>query len=546
MGHRLGAGRRAPGRSSLTCLLLVLAVLLPLHAAAENITQTIPLRAGWNAVFLEVDPASTSCDDVFGGIPNLLSAWTWNSRTAVAEYVQDPDTLIPEQTQWLVYFPGDDLSTNLHAVYGERAYLIHVGGTRTDIEWMVTGEPRLPQLDWKDDSFNLVGFHLEAGAEPLFDAFFSASLAHRDQEVYILDDSGHWELVADPATTRMRAGEAFWVYCGGASEFTGPLTVQLDRRAGLHYGTLLEEQSLLLRNSAAADIATTIELDGGAPLAHRYTDPETGAGSWLEFPLVRSLPAGERSTVRIGTRRLGLTPGQLYTANLTVSDGAGMRIVVPASVEGVSLAGLWVGEACLRKVNEPRVAPDQTFPLVSDERSYAAAAEFSFRLILHVDGAGQVRLLKQAIQVWDEAQGRHVVFSDDAKLALYPEATEGRRISSAAFGALRATEPRFEAPMAGQLGGTLTCAVETAPEDPTNPFRHGYHPDHGDPARAYRVTRAIELVFAEQDEEGASLGWGGTDMGGTYRETLTGLHRDPLRVEGVFLLQKVSEIDALE
>jgi len=37
-------------------------------AQAAQTTQTITLKAGWNAVFLEVEPESTKPADVFAGI----------------------------------------------------------------------------------------------------------------------------------------------------------------------------------------------------------------------------------------------------------------------------------------------------------------------------------------------------------------------------------------------------------------------------------------------------------------------------------------------
>jgi hypothetical protein len=40
-------------------------------------------------------------------------------------------------------------------------------------------------------------------------------------------------------------------------------------------------------------------------------------------------------------------------------------------------------------------------------------------------------------------------------------------------------------------------------------------------------------------------GWGDTLLGGYYDETLTGLHKDPLRVYGPFILRKVVNTDTL-
>ena len=39
--------------------------------------------------------------------------------------------------------------------------------------------------------------------------------------------------------------------------------------------------------------------------------------------------------------------------------------------------------------------------------------------------------------------------------------------------------------------------------------------------------------------------WGYGEMGGSYRETITGLHRNPIRVSGYFTLKRVSDIAEL-
>ena len=60
------------------------------------------------------------------------------------------------------------------------------------------------------------------------------------------------------------------------------------------------------------------------------------------------------------------------------------------------------------------------------------------------------------------------------------------------------------------------------------------------------------LTFSDVDEAGGpltgvpALSWGSSEIGGIYRETITGLHRDTLKIKGTFLLRKVSEIGSLE
>lgn len=528
--------------------------LLPLTSGhAQPVEQVFTLNPGWNAVFLRVDPVSDDPADVFAGIPDLVSVWRWNSRTSMVEFIQDPSTLMPTHEDWLVYLPDNPIVTTLHAAYGGRPYLINLHGMES-VEWRVTGEPLLPRFHWKHNSFNLVGFPLEPGREPLFGDFFSSSPAHAGQEIYTLNDAGRWELLANPDTSRMTDGEAFWIYTEGHSDFVGPLAIDIDLLGGLHFGSVLSSQPLRLKNRAAADAAVSITLMGEVPLDHWRFEPSQNDVGWREFPLGLSIVAGEQETVRTGARRSGLTSGQRYDGNLVIMDGAGMRIIVPASVEGISLAGLWAGEVRVSKVSEPRVAPDQDFPLVSDDRSYATATTFSFRIIVHVDENGNARLLKQIIQMWDETQKRHVLFSDAAKIPLYTATESSLRISSAAFSVLSPTEPRFEAPMSGLFGegGNLAVTVTLAQDDPANPFRHQYHPDHKAPADVYEVIRNLELIFSPVDGEGqpinssGGVAWGTTQLGGIYRETLSGLHRTPIKVEGIFVMEKISDISVLD
>ena len=92
-----------------------------------------------------------------------------------------------------------------------------------------------------------------------------------------------------------------------------------------------------------------------------------------------------------------------------------------------------------------------------------------------------------------------------------------------------------------------------------NPFVHTYHPDHDNrdaqfspaalPAgiESYTVTRNITLAMAA---DGSALGvddlaWGSTTLGGTYRETLSGLRSHDVGVAGTFVLYRVTDIPEL-
>src|SRR5215472_14471432 len=95
-------------------------------ASAQWATQTLSLRAGWTAVFLEVQPNPADCDTVFSGLP-VESVWAWNSRFSTVQYISDPNSLLPGQPDWLTWVPAGStnrVSANLFNLQGGRAYLI--------------------------------------------------------------------------------------------------------------------------------------------------------------------------------------------------------------------------------------------------------------------------------------------------------------------------------------------------------------------------------------------------------------------------------------
>jgi hypothetical protein len=551
-------------RSIIIIVGTVFLLLFNVHALrAENITQSFTLKSGWNAIFLEVEPQSNVPADVFAGIPNLRSVWMWNPRTSTVEFIQDPEMLAPEQPQWMVYFPGKPVLSNLYAIHGETAYLINLGGT-ANVKWTVTGEPKVPKIDWKANSFNFVGFHLTQGQEPLYQDFFLCSPSHAGQEIYALDHAtAAWVKVTDP-TRRMKRGEAFWIYCKGYSEYVGPLSVRLEQGTGLHYGTTLVEQELQVLNNSMRNKTVTSAISSPATNLHYWLfDPKSNVAEWVQFPPANlQIGAGEKQKLRLGVRRAGLNAGTVYRANVTISDGEGMNIVLPVSVTGISYSGLWVGNVTIRKVSEPENVSAPATPVKT-------GSEFSFRLIVHVDYKGKARLLREVVQLWQEGTwkpdpnnlgklipdqpGRFMLIANDALIPNYSGAAlrdgqpVGRRVSSPAFG--------FSGPkqMSGsfQLDNSLSLTLLLPPDDQTNPFRHNYHPDHKLPEQSYQVRRKVVMNFQDEDDKGKPitgvpiLSWGSSDVGGIYRETIWGLHKKEIRVEGIFILHKVSNVAQL-
>ena len=214
--------------------------------------------------------------------------------------------------------------------------------------------------------------------------------------------------------------------------------------------------------------------------------------------------------------------------------------------------------------------------------SQAPGSEFQFRLIVHVDANKNANLLQKVIQVWTngtygyytgtnifatnssttnflgnqyaDIPGSYQLFTDENQVTNSPP--WARRISSAAFGfkgkLLFGNSPAF-----GVADSLLTNTVTIGYDDPLNPFKHRYHPDHDNlderfeqitpDTESFNVLRNLTLTFKAQDPSGPNPpDWGSDQVGGIYEETIRGLHRNDLYVSGTFHLRRLTSTGTLQ
>jgi hypothetical protein len=224
---------------------------------------------------------------------------------------------------------------------------------------------------------------------------------------------------------------------------------------------------------------------------------------------------------------------------------------------------LWIGSVVLSNVNQAAISAVPT----------PTASQFQFRLILHVDSSGNTRLLQNVVVAWTNGvsttnsqgltqtatPGRYALITDPNLLAKYSGSSvrdgtvTGRRYSSAAFG--------FSAPIPvnrmgnfGDTNATFSCTVPLGFDDALNPFKHRYHPDHNNLDDTYttvvqecpNVTRQITFQFSATDPANITVaGWGDNQLGGTYTEMITGLHKNPIYAQGLFRIYRASTVDVL-
>ena len=386
--------------------------------------QTIDLQPGWNAVYFQVEPDDNRMTSVFADVP-VASVWRWlptGSGVSAAQFVQDPAEGLENIEGWFAWFPEprpEAFLSNLFRVNANTAYLIRIAGSASH-QITVAGRPQLLPLRWETDAFTLTGLPVAAQNAPTFGEFFSGSAAHQNQPAYQLDADGRWQVVS-PASTQINSGEAYWIFTAGNSNYQGRMDLVLDQGESLEYAAALEEIRFVLRNRSELPGSFQVRRIAGnaMPLAFRNVDIETGEVGWPSLPsnLVLDVSARDDVFVTLGVVRRDFSATRMEEI-LEITDEFGERLLLHVGgntlqpfvaptrsntrmAEGAALAGLWLGEVEVDAVSESQLAG------VVPE---TAPQTFSQRFLLHVDSAGQVRLLKDVIQMWEEGT---VVPSDE-------------------------------------------------------------------------------------------------------------------------------------
>jgi hypothetical protein len=457
--------------------------------------------------------------------------------------------------------------------------------------------------------------------------------------VYRLGTEGKW--IAAGRNDTMVAGEAYWVYCLGESSFAGPLGLALDTGDRLDFGQELERVNLQFANRGDATRTVTLRQVGAVTpgvLAYSRWNATTGS-EWVDLPnaFVFEVIPGASQRVQLAIRRTRM-PAPEYATVLEITDGQGTRYRIPVTAAKLAAAmpyaGLWAGQVTVNAVSEPHLGSlatntyvlldGQAAPLTDPrvlvttnqvvmtnaastrvtnelivvktaagehvpvyekvERSRAAPSptptrsEFTMRLLVHVDAAGQARLLKEVVQLWREGtytndasgrrvvdrSGEYVLVTRDDLLSQFKGSivrdgvSVGRRLSAIGFDFDAHGTNHLE--LTGSFGpsGSLSGEIHLSPDYPLNPFRHRYHPDHDDlnpffepitraeDKEAYDVRRQIKLVFTADPKGSASTADPGyAVVEGTYHEDLIGLHQQTLSVRGTFRLSRASLIAEL-
>ncbi len=574
----------------------ILAGILTLAASAQTATQSVTLKPGWNAVWLEVEPQNAS------GIPLTPEAAFKTATNTAINIIASPKPLAGF-AEFFGDAPGTESGTfnkdrweqwnrtgvgnDLMMVTGNRGYLIK-STAGSDVTISIEGKARFFRPQWIPDRYNLVGFGLSG--TPSFSNFFSPSGdVHTPAKIYRLKTDGSWVSAITTPVPPMKSGEAYWIFADGPSNYMGPVAVDFTGASSgsLNFGGPDDVQKVGAENLDLMEITFTnlstnpaipvIDVDtianGTGSLALKAARPVattlnayeliatiTGTGTALQ----KTITAKQSGYLTLGAAR-NWTSTPVSRANVyRLNTGGGTKVYLPVSALNSSIvvpsnstntspadlnSGLWVGEI---SVNSTGSIVENGSPM----RPSAGAAPL--RIILHSNASGAVSLLSQVTLMQTKSADSSIpstpaLIVDPAKIPFFEGVKErngkrvGLRVESIAFdmprkaGAGNTEVYDLSLPLNGPLGAgkTLSTNAGTLVIDPrhrSNPFRHAYHNEH---TTGPNIIREFSIVFDSEQPVPDRLT-------GTYQETIRNLTKSDIQLSGPVELRRVSSVKTLD
>jgi hypothetical protein len=259
---------------------------------------------------------------------------------------------------------------------------------------------------------------------------------------------------------------------------------------------------------------------------------------------------GAVSGITLAGGGYGYTSPPAVTVEAPVSGTSATAI---AEVANGAVSSVIVTEGGSGYTRPPRVSFG-TPPVVSGTR-VPDISRFRLRTLLHLAADGSATLLPQVFIGQLPAPANQVGLCTSQSLLDPSSLATAQRFVAAHL----PIGPPFDADGPASIPGEISFTVQIPYNDATNPFVHQYHPDHDNrkPRRedgnyppgveSYDIARTATFTFTAAPPSGstATLGWGSSVIGGTFREVLSGLHKDSIEVNGTFELRRASEIPTL-
>jgi hypothetical protein len=319
---------------------IIVAALLAFGVQAQTRSQTVHLSKGWNAVWLEVQPEDAAPTTFFADQPGDIVA-AYMLPVSESQFSKNSAVNMQSLAGWNVWYApyrSDASLSRLGHLSANTGYLMHA---LADFTLTLRGEVVAEQVRWTPNRFNFVGFPVAGTGSPTFRQYFQGSAALNHNKIYRLVN-GAWRQVLNPDAETLRSGEAFWIYCEGASEYQGPLLVTANSSLGLVLGDAVKG-NIEFRNATTHPVSFSLEqvaTDGaaGLPLAAVMSASVSNmigkidapvhfpGGAWRQdFP---AFDAGGGLTLPVVLRVKELQPGR-YSGLLKVTSDLGTETWLP-------------------------------------------------------------------------------------------------------------------------------------------------------------------------------------------------------------------------
>lgn len=519
------------------------------------------------------------------------------------EFDLDPRDPFPRSADWQYWFAAEaGVSTFTKLLAGE-SYEIFVATNADPAVLEIKGRPVLNPARWLPGEANLVGLPVSSNTPISFTDFFSFSsdfvMSPATATVFrVSGPNNTLQRVWTPATERPGRGEAFWIVAGpNARQYNGPIQVRTETPSRLlDFGPSISPRTLVIQNLTTNSRSIQIRQQASAappalpgipgllgPVPLLYKDALTDQ-SYQPFPEIfeTNLAPRARLDLSLAPDPQALTngtPNSAWQSLLRITDAHNAKFT-PATVDllvGVScdgrvanpadVRGLWIGQVTVTDVERAATRLGVVNAWAADG-PVPVSQPFVFRVIVHVDALGTVRLLQRALLAWrlEETDPERLaepptnavleILSDESAAAAYSVQYPDAKI-------VRISSPNFPlmSPVSAATGSVFGASMDfdvTIPfDDPVNPFLHRYHPQHDnlrydngvatnvpEGVESYTISRALQFRFSPIDPV---LGvtnrqWGIAEQGGMYEETVNGLNKT-IRTRGTFRLQRVSSVD---
>lgn len=316
---------------------LLFATMLSFAALANNQglyqTQTIILKEGWNAVFLEVQPDAIALEQRFNNAPIQEITTFYDTRTS-AQFINSPNEPTWNIARWRNWFTSENeqsVLTDLFVLNANRAYLVK---SSADYEWKITGQVVLAQTSWNSDGYHLTGFTVAPTSAPTFAEYFGGSPAHQLYDIHKMVN-GEWQKVTQPSSETIQSGAAYWVYTKGASTFSGPLNVTLTSFSNtMDFKSRGRRFDADVRNINGSQVSFSIshEVSSGSekvPLVNRRVS-NGDVSNLTDLTQIENLTlqSEEYRRLRFTVDRTQMDIAEQRASYLLIT-GAGMRIFIP-------------------------------------------------------------------------------------------------------------------------------------------------------------------------------------------------------------------------